>query len=115
MIDMYPENNKMLIKEDKDDINVGKIHHAQALEEWILLKSILFKAIYKANAAPIKIRIAFFHRTRIILKFSWHHKRLQIVKIILRKNKTGNVMIPDFKLCYVVVAQPMWKFQWDFS
>ena len=30
---MYPENNKMLIKEDKDDINVGKIHHAQALEE----------------------------------------------------------------------------------
>ena len=31
---MYPENNKMLINEDKDDINVGKIHHAQALEEY---------------------------------------------------------------------------------
>ena len=30
---MYPENNKMLTKEDKDDINVGKIHHAQALDE----------------------------------------------------------------------------------
>ena len=34
VIDMYPENNKMLINEDKDDINVGKIHHAQALEEY---------------------------------------------------------------------------------
>ena len=49
---MYPENNKLLINEDKDDINVRKIHHAQALEE----------ALYKFNAAPIKIPIAFSSR-----------------------------------------------------
>ena len=107
--DLHTENCKILIKEIEEDTNKWKDTPCSWIGRFNM--SIIPKTIYRFNAIPVKISMAFCHRNRKkFLKFISNHKRPQIPKEILRKkNKTGGITRSGFKIYYkAVIIKTVW-------
>lgn len=71
------------------------------MEDLIFLECQHYSVIYSFSTIPPKIPTAFFTEIdRLILKFTWKCVGSRVAKAILKENKTGVLIHPDFKTYY---------------